>query len=364
MKINFYNDITKSDLQYIEEIKQLTEDDELIINFNSAGGLCDVGLHLYNVIKNSPAKTIGIVEGFCASIASYILMACKQRIGYSNSIIMVHRPWCQVAGNAMELKKEVDALSTYSSALELAYIENSKITDEEIKSMLDNETYLTADEALKIGFLTTVEGDFNKDTKSSITAKALHDIIMKANLKVNSKQEFKNMDIQIEKIEDVITILSEMAKNLNEEYANQINAIVEYISTLEQTPVEETPTEETTEEEVVNAEDEQQPEEKEEVAEEQVEEQVEETPEEEKEEVVAEDDSSTLIEEMKKEIEELKKQLSSINKPMNYGTFTVISGTSDTKLSARETFNKLYSEDREKADAYWKANKHAILHNS
>lgn len=350
MKINFYSDITKSDLQYIEEIKQLTAEDELIINFNSAGGLCDVGLHLYNVIKNSPAKTVGIVEGFCASIASYILMACKQRIGYSNSIIMIHRPWCQFAGNAQEMQKEVDALNTYSSALELAYIENSKIEESEIKSMLDNETYLTADEALNIGFLTAVEGDFNKDSKSSITAKALHDIIMKANLKVNSKQEeFKYMDIQIEKIEDVISILSEMAKNLNEEYAIQINTIVEYLSTLEQTPAEEQPVENSVEEE----------EKVEETVEEPV---VEEQPVEEKEEeVVAEDESATLIEEMKKEIEELKKQLSSINKPMNIGTFTVVNSRTEQKLSPRETFNKLCEEDKVKADAYWKANKQAIL---
>lgn len=111
------------------------------------------GLAIYNQLKRHKAHKTVIVDGFACSIASVIAMAGDKVIMPKTSMLMIHNAWTCAAGNAKELRKVADDLDIMSETIAHAYLEKSagKITPEELNEMLDNETYLKAEDCLKYG---------------------------------------------------------------------------------------------------------------------------------------------------------------------------------------------------------------------
>lgn len=70
---------------------------------------------------------------------------------------MIHQPSGGLYGTAEDLRKEAEVLDTIGKLSADAYKNHVNITDEELKSMLDNETWIAPAEAVTMGFATDVE---------------------------------------------------------------------------------------------------------------------------------------------------------------------------------------------------------------
>ena len=123
--------------------------DVINVHINSYGGEVAEGLAIYNMLKNHKAKVETICDGFACSAASVIFMAGDTRVMNPASLLMIHNVWTSAAGDAKELRKTADDLDKITSASIAAYKEHTNLSEEEIKAMLDNETWLTSQEALK-----------------------------------------------------------------------------------------------------------------------------------------------------------------------------------------------------------------------
>ncbi len=71
--------------------------------------------------------------------------------------MMVHNPWTFAAGNAKELRKTADDLEKFEQSLMSTYMGRTNKSEEEVRSLLDEETWLTAAEAVELGFADKVE---------------------------------------------------------------------------------------------------------------------------------------------------------------------------------------------------------------
>lgn len=71
---------------------------------------------------------------------------------------MIHNAWTRVSGNANELRKQADDLDTITQASINAYMEKVNISEEELKELLDEEKWLSPQEALGKGFATMISG--------------------------------------------------------------------------------------------------------------------------------------------------------------------------------------------------------------
>lgn len=343
--IYIYDEITPSDLSNLELINNLTESDTLIIHINSTGGDVNTAITLYNAIKTCKAKTESIIEGVAMSAASYVSLACETRRAYDNTIFMLHLPSCCVNGNSVDMQKTSEMLDTYTSALKLAYIERAKISEEEVIQMLENETFLTAQRAQEIGFINSIEGEFDKESVSVKNAHALMQVIMKANLNFKSKQIQNPIsnNLQIMTKEEIINKIKELISGLNDELVNQFNEVIASIEALKIA-------EEEVEEENVEPE-------KEEVVSEEVTPEEDKKPEENIEEVKAEETIDPKIEEMQKQIDELKKMLEDAkNRPMNIGSFIV---TDKKELSIKDQYAAI--EDNKQRYQFYKQHKYELM---
>lgn len=150
------SDVTSFD--FAKELQEI-ETPNLNVRINSYGGSVASGLAIYNLIKSCGKNVTTIVDGFACSAASVIFMAGTKRVMPSTSLLMIHNAWSWGSGNANDFRKMADDLDKITQPSIEAYKSVSTISEDEIKQLMDDETWITAEKALEYGFATDVESD-------------------------------------------------------------------------------------------------------------------------------------------------------------------------------------------------------------
>ena len=164
-------------------VKELSELDaeEIEVHINSTGGSVAEGLAIYNVLKNSEMKITTYVDGFACSAASVIFMAGDERVMNEASLLMIHNAWSRGQGDANAFRRQADNLDIITQASIKAYMRHVSITEDELKDMMDSETWLSADDAKEKGFATKVleenTEEANQSAMKSIRDKLLNGAI-------------------------------------------------------------------------------------------------------------------------------------------------------------------------------------------
>lgn len=136
-----------------EELAKYPDAKTIKLYVNSNGGDVMEAMAIRNQLKRHPAQKIGYVDGFACSAASFILTGCDKVIMYSNTMQMLHNMYTVAVGNYKELRKAADDLEQISIGNRQAYLEkaNGKMTEEQVIEILDNETWLTAEQCMEYG---------------------------------------------------------------------------------------------------------------------------------------------------------------------------------------------------------------------
>lgn len=195
--LNIYGDITSwewypGDVSSYTLSKQLEniEADVIHVYINSYGGEVAEGLAIYNSLKRHKAKIITHADGFACSIASVIFMAGDERIMSTASLLMIHNAWTYTSGNANELRKQADDLDVITQASVNAYMAEINISEEELKQLLDDETWLSPQSALEMNFCTSIVNEKDTEKASQSVRKTLSQMILELkNEKSNNTQE-------------------------------------------------------------------------------------------------------------------------------------------------------------------------------
>jgi ATP-dependent Clp endopeptidase proteolytic subunit ClpP len=132
---------------------------------NSNGGDVFAGAGIYNALKEHDGKVTVKIEK-AMSAASVIAMAGDEILMSPVAIFMMHNPLSAVQGYASEMRKQADVLDTVKECIMNAYCEKTNKSREEISSMMDDETYMDANTAVKKGFVDGVLYIENKETKN------------------------------------------------------------------------------------------------------------------------------------------------------------------------------------------------------
>lgn len=139
-------------------LAEIPENATVELHINSYGGSVKEGIAIYNQLKQKKCKEIvAYVDGFAYSIASVIMQAADRRIMGLGTSLLIHNMWLSVAGNAAELRKAADDLDVLMESNRQIYMERVNITEDELIEMLNNETYLTPEQAVEMGFADEVD---------------------------------------------------------------------------------------------------------------------------------------------------------------------------------------------------------------
>lgn len=166
-EIHIYGDIINEDWRWENDTSAVSfrdalaalDDVEVIdLRINSGGGDVFEASAIYNMLKRHRARVEVHIDGLAASAASVIAMAGDKVTMPKNSMMMIHNMWTIVMGNHNDLRKVADeAEKINDSTVKQSYLDkNPELDADELSRLLDEETWLTADEALAMGLIDEV----------------------------------------------------------------------------------------------------------------------------------------------------------------------------------------------------------------
>jgi len=224
-EISIYDAIGSFDVnakQFVDELKDINAD-TINLRINSPGGSVIDGNAMFNALQRHPAKVITHIDGLAASMASVIAMAGDEVHMADNALLMIHNPWTFSMGDADELRADADLLDKMSASILSSY-GRSQYEADELKNLMDEETWFTAQEAFDAGFVDHISTGL-RAAAGDITAMAEG-----AEIKVPAEKQVVSLTKQIDAISKASTEIS--ADLLEQVVINQaLEAKVEEITT-------------------------------------------------------------------------------------------------------------------------------------
>lgn len=183
--INIYGDIT-SNAQVIRaflgddgsrsamDIKQAIDGldvDTINVYINSYGGEVAEALAIYSSLQRHKAQIHTYCDGFACSAATIIFCAGDVRTMGSIALIMIHNCMSYLGyANSEEMRKAAEDNDKINQSSIEAYKKVSSLSEDEIKDMMNAETWLTAQECLNYGFATEIADNEEEDDETQQTA--------------------------------------------------------------------------------------------------------------------------------------------------------------------------------------------------
>ncbi len=125
---------------------------DVVVNINSPGGNMFEGLAIYNQLRAHSGKVTVNVLGIAASAASIIAMAGDEIQMGRGAFLMIHNCWGVCIGNRHDLAKLSQDMEPFDKSMCDIYMARSGQTSEVVSQMMDNETYIGANDAIEKGF--------------------------------------------------------------------------------------------------------------------------------------------------------------------------------------------------------------------
>jgi len=192
---------------FINDIKDY-KNQPINLHINCVGGDVFEGMAIYNVLKKRTQKTTVYIEGIAASMGSIIALAGDEVIMSENSLYMIHNAWGGTMGEANEMRRYADILEKLSNESADIYVKKTGLSLEEVKEMMDEETWLNAEEALEFGFIDTISDAVKVAAKIDVSKfKNITSDKVKQTLNTNLKKSKMTEDLKnwfSGKIEEVI----------------------------------------------------------------------------------------------------------------------------------------------------------------
>ena len=168
--------------------------EKLIVNINSGGGSVMAGQEIYSLLHGRKDVEIHI-QSLAGSAASVIAMANTCKMSPVATIMIHNVSMSGASGDYHDMQKNAEILKTMNSALAEAYVAKTGKTKDEILKMMDKETWITASQALEMGFIDEVEELQTQITNSIYGIRLTEEIrqqVTKEKELQNKKEQLKN----------------------------------------------------------------------------------------------------------------------------------------------------------------------------
>jgi ATP-dependent protease ClpP protease subunit len=131
--------------------------EQIDLRINCPGGDVFAAEAMCQAIREHKANITAHIEGLAASAATAITCACDQVLASPASQFMVHETWTFAIGNKGELRRTADLLDKCDQVMLAEYQRRSGNSLEQLTAWVEGETWFTAEEAMKAGFVDEVK---------------------------------------------------------------------------------------------------------------------------------------------------------------------------------------------------------------
>lgn len=143
---------------------------ELTLVINSPGGYVFSAAEIWTELKKFKGKVRGEIVGVAASAASVIAMGCSHLAMSPAGTLMIHNATSRAEGDYRDMDHASDLLQKVNETIINTYEKRIGKTFDELKNMMDKESWMTAKEAKELGFIDEIM--FENEDVSTIAASA------------------------------------------------------------------------------------------------------------------------------------------------------------------------------------------------
>jgi ATP-dependent protease ClpP protease subunit len=219
-KINIKGTIISSNVQWIYDLFGMeatspvkvsdaldgADGDDVEVIINSGGGDVFAGSEIYTELKSYSGNVTVKIVGIAASAASVIAMAGNKVQISPTAQIMIHNVSSRGAGDYRDFQHEADVLKNYNKSIASAYMIKTGMKEEELLSLMDDETWFNAQQAKENKFVDEILFDESPQFAASFGAstmippQVINTIMnMKDKFTPNNSHEEDDSDIFMEK---------------------------------------------------------------------------------------------------------------------------------------------------------------------
>lgn len=170
----YESDVTAASI--VKQIQNL-DVDEIRVHIDSYGGSVSEGWAICNALRQHPAKVTTYGDGFVASAALYPFLAGDERYASNLSAYYFHQVSVSANGYADDLRAAANEAETMTEIGIQAFVDYAGMDAQEVKNLMDAETWLSPSEALEKGLATAILADdsvgFAQDAKRQILQRVL-----------------------------------------------------------------------------------------------------------------------------------------------------------------------------------------------
>jgi ATP-dependent protease ClpP protease subunit len=164
-------DVTLADLK--KQAGSLKKFDTLVLEIASPGGSVSEGLAIMvwlEDISKQGKQIVTVVTANAYSIASLIMLVADIKLISKHAKVMVHNPMVPLLEyvNANDLQEYINSLRSLEDTMYQLYEFFTGLEIEQIKLLMDNETYLLPQEAVENGFADLVVDIKQRSDRKSV----------------------------------------------------------------------------------------------------------------------------------------------------------------------------------------------------
>jgi ATP-dependent Clp protease protease subunit len=153
---------------FIQNQLEAAAGQDVEVHISSVGGSAFDAIAIYDLLKKYPGNVTTYIDALAASAASIVAMGGKTVVMSKYALLMIHKPMVGSGGNADELLKDVQMLNIVQARLAQIYVDKTGLDGVTVNSLINSVTWLSADQALNLGFIDVIE-----DYSAAITNSAL-----------------------------------------------------------------------------------------------------------------------------------------------------------------------------------------------
>ena len=166
-KIYFYAEIYRDKvLQLNKKIRELNnsmrrqkdqlnlnEDIPIYLYINSFGGSIFSGFSAMDALIKSNLPVITIIDGRCASAATFLSVVGNKRYITPHSYLLIHQLSSGCWGKYEEIKDHMDNVDKFMDLIKEVYCKYTKMPEDRLKEILKHDIWLNADECIEYGLV-------------------------------------------------------------------------------------------------------------------------------------------------------------------------------------------------------------------
>lgn len=149
---NATSDLIASEINFLIEYYEVAE---ILVKINSGGGSMVEGFGIFSAIQSAISKGVKVItqnDGLAASMGGCILVAGEERKMVDFGLLMLHDPSIP---SKVDDKAAIMLKKFKESAIKM-YAGKTSLSKKKLDKMMSEETWLNAEEALEMGFVTEI----------------------------------------------------------------------------------------------------------------------------------------------------------------------------------------------------------------